>query len=111
LASPRPPGKRTRLLALGRADEAPLCLRVAFTADEVAAAKHAAGRERAKVTVVKAGNRFVMAVLPAPICAATSRTPCVSPERWLHRRNVHGFDRTSGDSGRLELPEGPSRVN
>jgi Ala-tRNA(Pro) deacylase len=37
----------------------------AYTAQEVAAAQHVPGRDLAKVVVVKAGTRFVMAVLPA----------------------------------------------
>jgi Ala-tRNA(Pro) deacylase len=37
----------------------------AFTAERVAAAQHVPGREVAKVVIVKAGGRFVMAVLPA----------------------------------------------
>jgi Ala-tRNA(Pro) deacylase len=37
----------------------------AFTAQEVAQAQHVPGRELAKVVIVKAGTRFVMAVLPA----------------------------------------------
>ena len=36
-----------------------------FTAQEIAAALHVPGRELAKVVMVKAGDRFVMAVLPA----------------------------------------------
>jgi len=37
----------------------------AFTAQEVAAAQHVPGRELAKVVIARAGERFVMAVLPA----------------------------------------------
>jgi Ala-tRNA(Pro) deacylase len=40
--------------------------RPAYTAQDVAAAQHVPGREMAKVVVAKAGDRFVMAVLPAP---------------------------------------------
>jgi len=36
-----------------------------FTAQEIAAACHIAGKEMAKVVIVKDRNRFVMAVLPA----------------------------------------------
>lgn len=36
-----------------------------FTAQEVAAAEHVTGEEVAKVVILKAGQRFVMAVLPA----------------------------------------------
>src|SRR5947199_9557571 len=38
----------------------------AFTAQEVAAAQHVRGREMAKVVIVRAGQEFLMAVLPAP---------------------------------------------
>ena len=37
----------------------------AFTSQEVAAAQHVPGKELAKVVVVKGGDDFVMAVLPA----------------------------------------------
>ncbi len=37
----------------------------AFTAQEIAAALHVPGKELAKVVIIKAGERFVMAVLPA----------------------------------------------
>lgn len=45
---------------------APLRHPTAFTAQKVAAAEHVPGREHAKVTIVRAGERFVMTVLPAP---------------------------------------------
>lgn len=38
----------------------------AYTAQEVAAAQHVAGRELAKVVIARTGGAFVMAVLPAP---------------------------------------------
>jgi Ala-tRNA(Pro) deacylase len=38
----------------------------AFTAQEVAAAQHVRGRELAKVVMLRAGDEYVMAVLPAP---------------------------------------------
>ncbi len=38
----------------------------AYTAQEVAAAQHVAGRELAKVVIARADGAFVMAVLPAP---------------------------------------------
>ena len=38
----------------------------AFTAQEIAAAQHVPGIEMAKVVMVRAGQRFLMAVLPAP---------------------------------------------
>ena len=44
----------------------PIAHRVAFTAQEVAAAEHVPGREHAKVAIVKVPNGFFMAVLPAP---------------------------------------------
>jgi Ala-tRNA(Pro) deacylase len=37
----------------------------AYTAQEVAAAEHVPGREHAKVTVIKVGKDFAMAVMPA----------------------------------------------
>ncbi|HWC76417.1 MAG TPA: YbaK/EbsC family protein [Blastocatellia bacterium] len=40
--------------------------RQAYTAQDVAAAAHVPGRELAKSVVVKADDRFVLAVLPAP---------------------------------------------
>jgi Ala-tRNA(Pro) deacylase len=39
--------------------------RLAYTAQEVAAAQHVPGREMAKTIVVKADNRFVLVILPA----------------------------------------------
>ncbi len=44
----------------------PIAHRIAFTAQEVAAAEHVPGREHAKVAIVKVPNGFFMAVLPAP---------------------------------------------
>jgi Ala-tRNA(Pro) deacylase len=38
----------------------------AYTAQEIAAAQHVPGKEFAKVVIVRAGGRFVMAVLEAP---------------------------------------------
>jgi Ala-tRNA(Pro) deacylase len=40
--------------------------RQAYTAQDVAAAAHVPGRELAKSVVIKADDRFVLAVLPAP---------------------------------------------
>jgi Ala-tRNA(Pro) deacylase len=39
--------------------------RLAYTAQEVAAAQHVPGREVAKVVVLRADDRFIMVVLPA----------------------------------------------
>jgi Ala-tRNA(Pro) deacylase len=39
--------------------------RLAYTAQEVAAAQHVPGREMAKTIVVKADDRFVLVILPA----------------------------------------------
>jgi len=44
----------------------PIAHRIAFTAQEVAAAEHVPGREHAKVAIVKVPSGFFMAVLPAP---------------------------------------------
>jgi len=38
----------------------------AFTAQEIAAAQHESGKEMAKVVMVRAGESYLMAVLPAP---------------------------------------------
>ena len=38
----------------------------AFTAQEIAAAQHVPGREMAKVVILRSGDQFLMAVLPAP---------------------------------------------
>ncbi len=38
----------------------------AFTAQEIAAAQHESGKEMAKVVIVRAGDEYLMAVLPAP---------------------------------------------
>ncbi len=40
--------------------------RLAFTAQEVAAAQHVPGKELAKVVMLRSGTAFIMAVLPAP---------------------------------------------
>ena len=44
----------------------PIAHKIAFTAQEVAAAEHVPGREHAKVAIVKVPSGFFMAVLPAP---------------------------------------------
>src|SRR6266571_6444505 len=38
----------------------------AFTAQEIAAAQHVPGREMAKVVILRSGDQFLMAALPAP---------------------------------------------
>lgn len=40
--------------------------REAFTAQDIAAALHVPGKKLAKVVVIKAGQKFIMTVLPAP---------------------------------------------
>lgn len=40
--------------------------RLAFTAQEVAAAQHVPGKELAKVVMLRSGTAFIMTVLPAP---------------------------------------------
>jgi Ala-tRNA(Pro) deacylase len=40
--------------------------REAFTAQEVAESEHVPGKEMAKVVMLRAGDEFIMAVLPAP---------------------------------------------
>jgi Ala-tRNA(Pro) deacylase len=59
----------TKLRQFLDANDAPyeiLSHRPAYTAQEVAAAQHVPGRDLAKVVIVKVGERFVMAVVPAP---------------------------------------------
>ena len=41
--------------------------RMAYTAQEVAAAQHVPGQNMAKTVVLKADNQYVMVVLPAPL--------------------------------------------
>ncbi len=53
----------------------------AYTAQEVAAAQHVPGRELAKVVMAKAGERFVMAVLPAPRRLDVEKLGAQLPER------------------------------
>lgn len=55
--------------------------RVAFTAQEVAAAQHIPGRDFAKVVIAKTGDRFVMAVLPALHRLDLLKLAAVVPER------------------------------
>ena len=47
----------------------------AFTAEEVAAAQHVPARELAKVVMVKADDRFLMVVLPAPYKVDLQKLP------------------------------------
>jgi Ala-tRNA(Pro) deacylase len=47
--------------------------RRAFTAQEVAAAEHVRGREVAKVVMLRAGDEYLMAVLPAPCLVDVER--------------------------------------
>lgn len=54
--------------------------RPAFTAQEVAAAEHVPGREFAKVVVLRAGDRYVMTVLPAPRRLDLEKVAALVPE-------------------------------
>jgi Ala-tRNA(Pro) deacylase len=56
----------------------------AFTSQEVAAAEHVPGREHAKVTVVRAGNRLLFAVLPAPKKVDFRKLAALVPEKDAH---------------------------
>jgi Ala-tRNA(Pro) deacylase len=58
--------KLKQLLDESHVSYSPIVHHVAYTAQEVAAAEHVPGREHAKVTVIKAGERFFLAVLAAP---------------------------------------------
>lgn len=62
----------------------PLKHRVAFTSQEVAAAEHVPGREHAKVTIVRAGDRFLCAVLPAPKKVDLHKIGALLPEKEAH---------------------------
>ncbi|MGH7857548.1 MAG: aminoacyl-tRNA deacylase [Candidatus Binatia bacterium] len=55
-----------------------------FTAQEAAAVEHVPGREHAKVTIVKAGNRFLMTVLPAPKRVDFVKLASLLPEHEAH---------------------------
>src|SRR3989442_12266846 len=56
----------------------------AFTAQEVAAAEHVPGREMAKVVIVRAGQEFLMAVLPAPQRADLGQLGAAAGKPDLH---------------------------
>jgi Ala-tRNA(Pro) deacylase len=72
------------LLESSRVSYEPIAHRAAFTAQEVAAAEHVPGHEHAKVTVVKAGKRFLMAVLPAPRRVDFEKLAGLLPEKEAH---------------------------
>jgi Ala-tRNA(Pro) deacylase len=57
--------KLKQLLDESRVSYSPIVHRIAYTAQEVAEAEHVPGREHAKVTVIRAGEGFLLAVLPA----------------------------------------------
>ncbi|MGR3311181.1 MAG: aminoacyl-tRNA deacylase [Candidatus Brocadiales bacterium] len=49
----------------------------AYTAQEIAAALHVPGKKLAKVVIVKAGERFIMAVMPATWKIDMEKMKCV----------------------------------
>ena len=57
--------KLKQLLDQNGVQYTPIVHHTAYTAQEVAAAEHVPGREHAKVTIIKAGQEFMMAVMPA----------------------------------------------
>jgi Ala-tRNA(Pro) deacylase len=59
----------------------------AFTAQQVAAAQHVPGKELAKVVMVRAGDRFLMAVLPATAKLDVHKMP----ERGARLATEHEF--------------------
>lgn len=59
----------------------PLLHRSAYTAQELAAAEHVPGREHAKVAIIRAKNRLLMAVLPAPQKIDFRELAAVLPEK------------------------------
>jgi Ala-tRNA(Pro) deacylase len=58
-------GKLKQLLDQSAVQYSLIVHHTAYTAQEVAAAEHVPGREHAKVTVIKVGKDFAMAVMPA----------------------------------------------
>jgi Ala-tRNA(Pro) deacylase len=58
--------KLKELLDESRVTYSPIVHHLAYTAQEVAAAEHIPGREHAKVTIIKAGEGFFLAVVSAP---------------------------------------------
>jgi len=58
--------KLKQLLDESHVAYSPIVHHLAYTAQEVAAAEHMPGREHAKVTMIKAGEGFFLAVLSAP---------------------------------------------
>jgi len=58
-------GKLKQLLDQNAVQYSLIVHHTAYTAQEVAAAEHVPGREHAKVTVIKVGQGFAMAVMPA----------------------------------------------
>lgn len=58
--------KLKQLLDESHVAYSPIVHHLAYTAQEVAAAEHMPGREHAKVTMIKAGEGFLLAVLSAP---------------------------------------------
>jgi Ala-tRNA(Pro) deacylase len=58
--------KLKEFLDANKVEYSVLIHRQAYTAQDVAAAAHVPGRELAKSVVIKADDRFVLAVLPAP---------------------------------------------
>jgi Ala-tRNA(Pro) deacylase len=58
-------GKLKQLLDQNGVQYSLIVHHTAYTAQEVAAAEHVPGREHAKVTVIKVGQDFAMAVMPA----------------------------------------------
>ena len=59
----------------------PLTHPAAFTSQEVAAAEHVPGREHAKVTIVRSGERLLMTVLPAPKRVDLEKLSALLPEK------------------------------
>jgi Ala-tRNA(Pro) deacylase len=65
--------------------------RPAFTAQEVAAAQHVPGKELAKVVVAKAGERYLMAVVPAPRKVDLRKLGQVLPEKTARLASEEEF--------------------
>jgi Ala-tRNA(Pro) deacylase len=67
--------------------------RLAYTAQEVAAAEHVPGREMAKVIMVRDGDEYLMAVLPAPFHVGLERLGKAAGRKGLRLATEEEFAR------------------
>jgi CheY-like chemotaxis protein len=78
--------------------------RLAFTAQEVAAAEHVPGREVAKVVMVRDGTEYLMAVLPAPYHVGLERLRKAAGRTGLRLATDYGIIKQTG--GRVTVDSG-----